>query len=277
MATQSLIALSDSDSIDAALESMITLQSTQSTDLLSYSSLSPRIKGSSTILTIPDEDDIVNPHSLLLDQLKGVSCADAVLRHRPQPLADALGVDLSSIQLLRKRLVKNEVIARIIGCFPAVTPHDGQLEHCIIVTRQGYKQTYQFDINLWVLNTFLHGEWLCSSAIDGAILSHLPTASYITATEEMIRQLRQDAPASKALVLNPSTDRPVIPINVCDTHWCVAIAECISHYRVVTVYNSSPHIGVLQLERQLPQIINYIIDANSLPLWTNSSWSMPKV
>lgn len=203
---------------------MITLQSTQNTDLSSYSSLSPRIEGSSTVLTIPDEDDIVNPHSLLLDQLKGVSCADAVLRHRPQPLADALGVDLSPIQLLRERLVKNEVIARIIGCFPAVTPHYGQLEHCIIVARQGYKQTYQFDINLWVLNTFLHGEWLCSSAVDGAILSHLPTASYrtqyvsVTATEEMIRQLRRDAPASKALVLNPSTDRLVIPINVCDTH-----------------------------------------------------------
>lgn len=192
-------------------------------------------------------------------------------------------MDLNSIQLLRERLVKNEVIAKIIGCFPAVTPHDGQLEHCIIVTRQGYKQKYQFDINLWVLNTFLHGEWLRSSAVDGAILSHLPTASYgtqyvsVTATEEMIRQLRRDAPASKALVLNPSTDRLVILINVCDTHWCVAMAKCVSHYRVVTVYNSSPHIGVSQLERQLPQIINYIIDANSLPLWTNSLWSMPKV
>ncbi len=153
----------------------------------------------------------MNPHSLLLDQLKGVSCADAVLRHQPQPLADAFGVDLSSIQLLRERLVKNEVIARIIGCFPAVTPHDGQLEHFIIVIRQGYKQTYQFDITLWILNTFLHGEWFCSSAVDGAILSHLPTASYgtqyvsVTAKEEMIRQLRRDVPASKALVLNPST------------------------------------------------------------------------
>lgn len=124
---------------------------------------------------------------------------------------------------------------------------------------------------------------MCSSAVDGAILSYLPTASYgtqyvsVTATEEMIRQLRRDAPISKALVLNPSTDRLVIPINVSDTHWCVAMAECVSHHRVVTVYNSSPHIGVSQLERQLPQIINYIIDANSLPLWTNSSWSMPKV
>lgn len=148
MATQSSVALSDSDLIDAALVSMITPQSTQNIDLSSYSSVSPCIEGPSTVLTIPDEDDIVNPHSLLLDQLKGVSCADAVLRHRPQPLADALGVDLRSIQLLRERLVKNEVIARIIGCFPAVTPHDGQLEHFIIVTRQGYKQTYQFDINL---------------------------------------------------------------------------------------------------------------------------------
>lgn len=93
----------------------------------------------------------------------------------------------------------------------------------------------------------------------------------------MIWQLRWDAPTPKALVLNLSTNRLIIPINVCDTHWCIAMAKCISNYRVVTMYNSSLYIGVLQLERQLPQIINYIIDVNSLPLWTNGLWSIPKV
>lgn len=280
MATQPL---SDSDSINAALDLLITSQSTQDTDLSSYSSLSPCIEGSFTVLTILDADDLVDPYSSLLNQLKDVSCADAVLRHPPQPLAQALGVGLDSIQLLRERFAKNEVIARIIGCFPAVTSRDGRLEHSIIVTRQGYQQTYQFDINVWVLNTFLHGEWLCNSGIDGAILPHLSTASHgtqymsVVVTEEMIRQLRRSAPASKALILNSSTNRLVIPVNVSDSHWCVVMAECFNHHRVVTVYNSAPHIGVSQLERQLPRVIDYIRGFHSQKVKLLSGFSSRKM
>ena len=82
----------------------------------------------------------------------------------------------------------------------------------------------------------------------------------------MICQLQEDAPISKALILNLSIKELVIPINVSDTHWCVVMAKCVSYHWVVTMYNLSPHIKVLQLEKQLPQIINFIIDANFLPL-----------
>lgn len=81
MAIQSLVALSDLDSIDAALVSMIIPQSTQNFDLLSYSSLLLWIEGRSTILTIPNKNDIVNPHNLLLDELKSVFYVNAVLKH----------------------------------------------------------------------------------------------------------------------------------------------------------------------------------------------------
>lgn len=62
-----LVALSDLDLIDIILASMVTLQSIQNTNLLSYNSFLPYIEKSFTILTIPEKDNIVNLHSLLLD------------------------------------------------------------------------------------------------------------------------------------------------------------------------------------------------------------------
>lgn len=59
--------LSNLDMIDTALALIITLQSTQNTDLSSYNSLLSYIKGPSTVFIISNEDDIVNPYSLLLD------------------------------------------------------------------------------------------------------------------------------------------------------------------------------------------------------------------
>lgn len=81
MATQSLVALSDLDLIEAALVSMIIPQSTQNFDLLSYSSLLLWIEERSIILTIPNKNAILNPHNLLLDELKSVFYVNAVLKH----------------------------------------------------------------------------------------------------------------------------------------------------------------------------------------------------
>lgn len=89
--------LFNSDLIDMALTLIITLQSTQIIDLLSYYSLSSCIKKLFSIPTIPNKDDIVNLHSLLLDQLKNVSYANTILKYWSQSFINTLNVDLSLI------------------------------------------------------------------------------------------------------------------------------------------------------------------------------------
>lgn len=212
-------------------------------------------------------------------ELNNVSCTDAVLKYESLSLASVLGVPITTIDRFRASLNRSEEIARIIGQYPIVRFRNGTFQHSEIVTRQHG----MFDVNLWVLCTFLHKEWLCSSAIDGAMFSHIRDADYgtqylsIPTGQYMLDNLRQKIPVTHGLFLEPLTERIVIPLNVRNSHWCVAMAECVNQCRIVTVYNSLPSIDASELNRDLPLLVDCIVDKNPLSLWTNSSWSSQQV
>ena len=167
----------------------------------------------------------------------------------------------------------------MIGQYPTVRSENAGFQHWkVMVSQDGV-----YDVNLWVLCTFLHGEWLCASAIDGAILPQIKVASHgiqymsIQIGQHMLANLRQNVAVANALVLKLSTERIVIPLNVCNNHWCLAMAECVNRRRSITVYNSAPSIGIDELRRNLPWLVDCIVDKNPLSLWKDSSWSSQQI
>ena len=133
--------------------------------------------------SIHEIDDVVSSlesdHSLLTDLTHQI-IVDVVLSHKTSQLAQVFDVTSKTINLFRVRLIKEENIVRMIDQFSTMTSHDVDSHHAEIVIMKCYSDVYQYDVNLWMLNTFLQKKWLCVFAIDDAILSQ-----FVDATSEI--------------------------------------------------------------------------------------------
>ena len=109
--------------------------------------------------SIHEIDDVVSSfesdHSLLTDLTHQI-IVDVVLSYKISQFAQAFDVTSKTINLFRVRLIKEEIIVRMIDQFSTMTSRDTvDFHHAEIVIMKCYSDVYQYDVNLWMLNTFL--------------------------------------------------------------------------------------------------------------------------
>ena len=215
-----------------------------------------------------------------IELFEHLTSAEAILRCSASQVAEVAGVAIDVVSNLYDQLITHDEIALVIGQYPLLHREDETLVHAKICSRFDV----HYDINLWVLSTFLDTEWLCSSAVNGVIsrLAELTTGIQLmssTMTFLTLQKLNQNRPVSSedVLQLNPFVDTIVFPVNLSGRHWCVAQAQCRENRRMIVVYNSLPRCDEVILKEQLPLLLDCIIQHNPSSLWAQSRWIEEKM
>ena len=177
--------------------------------------------------SIHEIDDVVSSlefdHFLLTDLTHQI-IVDVVLNHKISQLAQVFNVISKIINFFRVRLIKEKNIVKMIDQFSTMTSHDVDFHHAEIVIMKCYSDVYQYDVNLWMLNTFLQEEWLCVFAIDDAIFSQFVDAASetqyvsIAMIQKIRRQMKRDVDTINALILHSFINRLMISFNVNNFH-----------------------------------------------------------
>ena len=155
--------------------------------------------------------------------------------------------------------------------------------HAEIVIMKCYSDVYQYDVNLWMLNTFLQKEWLCVFAIDDAILFQFVDATSetqyvsIAMIQKIRRQMKRGVDTINALILHSFINRLMISFNVSNSHWCVVMIECVDQRCRVAMYNSAFSLNVDELQRIFFKLTDLFFANNSLSLWRDSVWDSRQI
>ncbi|MCJ1425342.1 hypothetical protein MMC29_003230 [Sticta canariensis] len=207
--------------------------------------------------------------------LKDKTIGEAVLNNlqQVQSILPPEGWDL--VTEFADKLRANDEIALMIGTLPLLYRlPSGKLS----LSKTGFRLGMNLHVDLFDFLTFMDGEWLSSTAIDGVLaeLARVSPGVQLMSSQkayEHICKLRQDmaVESSDIIRLHPDTHTLIFPFNLSESHWAVAKAACHEDGCFLTVYNSDPNTDARLIRTELPAVMNCILDANSAnPHW--SSW-----
>ena len=236
--------------------------------------------------SIHEINDVVSnlesDHFLLIDLTHQI-IVDVVLSYKISQFTQAFDVTSKTIIFFRVKLIKEKNIIKMIDQFSTMTLYDVVSHHAEIVIMKCYSDVYQYDVNLWMLNTFLQKKWLCVFAIDDAILFQFVDATFetqyvsIAIIQKIRRQMKRDVDTINALILHSFINKLVISFNVSNSHWCVVMIECVDQRCRVAMYNSAFSLNVDELQRILFKLTDLFLANNSLSLWRDSVWNSRQI